>query len=613
MILVIVWCLLRVHNWYYLSINTGISPFCQCYTIPMQDAKEEVRSRLAIEDVVGEYVELKRSGRNFKGLSPFTGERTASFFVSPEKNIWHDFSSGQGGDIFTFIMTVEGMTFRESLEYLARKAGVDMSLYQSSAAQKIGRKKKRLEEANELAAHYYQYCLVKNQHALEYVFKKRQLDKAVVSSFRIGYAPDDSYALVNYLSKKGFSKQEISEAGLSNRFDGDLFKGRMMIPLTDPSGRVIGFTGRIIKDDPNAPKYLNTPQTLLYDKSWHVFGFSQAKQSIRKKDYAVIVEGNLDVVSSHQFGVEEVVAAAGTALTFHHLKTVARSTSNIRLAFDGDKAGLSATERAIPLAQQAGVNLTIVTIPGDSQDPDDVIRDDVKLWQAAIASHEPAIDWVLGKYEGRLDMTSAAGKKEFTDSALEVIKAVQDPVEKEYYYKKIADMASTSLESLRAKESSTATSEKKKLKPVIEQQQADINMALEYEYNLLSLALKHVEVQKMFAASDVKYLTSEESRVVLKYVVDSSGVVSEVPQDLQKYQDYVNILLLRAETRYAGWKDQDILQESQRLLRRIKDEHKKQKKTELDIALREAEESEDYKKAREIMQQIQSLNKEIHR
>ncbi len=579
----------------------------------MQEAKEEVRARLAIEDVIGEYVELKRSGRNFKGLSPFTGERTASFFVSPEKNIWHDFSSGQGGDVFSFIMAVEGMNFKEALDHLARKAGVDMSLYQNSAAQKIGKKKRRLEEANELAAHYYQYCLVKNQRALEYVFKKRQLSKEAVSDFRIGYAPDDSYALVNYLSKKGFSKEEIAEAGLSNRFGGDLFKGRMTVPLMDPSGRVVGFTGRIIKDDPNAPKYLNTPQTLLYDKSWHVFGFSQAKQSIRKKDYAVVVEGNLDVVSSHQFGVDEVVAAAGTALTLYHLKTIARTTSNIRLAFDGDKAGLNATERAIPLAQQAGVNLTIVTIPGESKDPDDLIREDVKLWQAAIESHEPAVDWVLKKYAERSDMESAAGKKTFTDAALGIVKSLEDPVEKEHYYEKIAQMAGTSMASIKAKESAAVEEKKRPLKPIVEQPKTDINAALEYENNLLALALKYLDVQKLFKPEDVEYLISEESRIVLKYLIDRGGVVKEVPRDLQKYQDYVNILLLRAETRYANWGDQDVLQESQRLLRRIKDEHRKQKKTELDIALREAEQSEDYEQMRKIMQQIQSLNKEIHR
>lgn len=268
----------------------------------MQDAKEEIRARLNIEDVIGEYVQLQRAGRNFRGLSPFTGERTPSFYVSPDKNIWHDFSSNKGGDVFSFVMEVEGIDFRGALEQLALKAGIDMAQYDSKGAQEMAHLKRRLLEAHDLAANYYQQSLIRNQHALSYVFQKRKLSKEIVQTFRIGYAPDTGNALVTFLSKKGFSKQELDQAGLTNRYGGDLFRGRMMVPLMDGSGKVIGFTARIINDDPNAPKYLNTPETPLYNKSRHVFGLSQAKEAIRKNDYTVIVEGNLDVVSSHQVG-----------------------------------------------------------------------------------------------------------------------------------------------------------------------------------------------------------------------------------------------------------------------------------------------------------------------
>jgi len=264
----------------------------------MQDAKEEVRSRLNIEDVIGEYVQLKRAGRNFKGLSPFSGEKSPSFFVSPDKNIWHDFSSNKGGDVFSFVMEVEGMDFREALEHLAQKAGIDMSMYDRQGGKEVAELKKRLRAALDLATKYYQQSLVQNPHAVDYVFGKRGLSKDIVQTFRIGYAPTSGDALVQFLTKKGFSSQELSQAGLVNRFGGDLFRGRMMVPLMDGSGQVIGFTARIIGDDPNAPKYLNTPQTILYDKGRHVFGLSQAKEAIRKGDYAVIVEGNLDALRS---------------------------------------------------------------------------------------------------------------------------------------------------------------------------------------------------------------------------------------------------------------------------------------------------------------------------
>ncbi|MEP6710324.1 MAG: DNA primase, partial [Candidatus Saccharibacteria bacterium] len=371
----------------------------------MQDAKEEVRARLNIEDVIGEYVQLKRAGRNFKGLSPFTPEKTPSFVVSPDKHIWHDFSSNKGGDLFGFVMEVEGMDFRAALEHLARKAGVDLSMYDTKGGQEVAQKKKRLREAHALAANYYQHSLMKNQHALEYVFTTRQFDKPTVTEFQIGYAPDSGDALTQFLTKKGFTKKELSDGGLTNRFGSDMFRGRLVVPLMDASGQVIGFTARILVDAPNAPKYLNTTQTLLYDKSRHVFGLSQAKEAIRKSDYAVIVEGNLDVVASHQAGVKQVVATAGTAMTEHHLRALSRLSGNIRLAFDGDKAGLVATERAIPIAQQVGVSLTIVSMPDGVKDPDDLIKQDPKLWQTAIDSAQPVVDWILQQYSQREDIS----------------------------------------------------------------------------------------------------------------------------------------------------------------------------------------------------------------
>ena len=189
------------------------------------DAKEEVRARLNIEDVIGEYVQLKRAGRSFKGLSPFTSEKTPSFFVSPDKNIWHDFSSNKGGDVFAFVMEAEGMDFRQALEFLAKKAGVELSDYEPAHAKERAMRKKRLLTANQLAALFYQQCLLHNQHAMEYVFCVRKLSRQVVADFQIGYAPDSGEALARALAKKGFSRRELNDAGLLNRFGGDMFRG----------------------------------------------------------------------------------------------------------------------------------------------------------------------------------------------------------------------------------------------------------------------------------------------------------------------------------------------------------------------------------------------------
>lgn len=578
----------------------------------MQDAKEEVRSRLNIEDIVGEYVHLKRAGRNFKGLSPFSGEKTPSFFVSPDKNIWHDFSSNKGGDVFSFVMEVEGLDFRGALELLARKAGVELADYESAGAKALAARKKRALEANALAARYYQQCLLRNQHAVEYVFRQRGLDKRVVRDFQIGYAPDSGTALVNMLQKRGFSKKDIADAGLANRYGGDMFRGRMTIPLMDASGQVIGFTGRILGEVPNAPKYLNTPQTILYDKGRHIFALSQAKEAIRKSEFVVMVEGNVDVISSHQAGVRQVVATAGTAMTEHHLRAIKRLTGDVRLAYDGDKAGIAATERAIAIAAQVGVDLTIITLPSGAKDPDDLIRSDPAQWERAIAQASPAIDWVLQQYSARVDMKSAVGKRAFTTAGLTIVRTLPDPIEQEHYERVIAEMAGTSLESVHAKR--TGTVEQAALRPVKVDQVAPIEPSYAYEDDALAVAAVDAPSQELFAHTDITLFHGEERQALARYFAKSGGgVLVDTPKELQNYDTYVKIVLLRAEERYAKWDGTDRYYETARLLRQIEHEHKKQTQEKLIIELRAAEASGDESEAEQLRQQLNQLIKEIAR
>lgn len=581
----------------------------------MQDAKEEVRARLNIEDVIGEYVQLKRAGRNFKGLSPFTSERTPSFTVSPEKHIWHDFSSGKGGDVFSFIMEVEGLDFRAALEQLARKAGVDLSLYDSKQSGDIAKKKRRLIEANELAARYYQQSLLQNNHALEYVFKKRGLTKEIVTEFRIGYAPDDGEAAVRFLAKKGFSKKELAEAGLTNRFGGDIFRGRMTVPLMDPSGQVIGFTGRIIVDDPKAPKYLNTPQTLIYDKSRQVFGLAQAKEAIRKQNFAVIVEGNLDVVSSHQAGVKNVVASAGTALTEWHLKSLARLSGDVRLSFDADKAGIAATERAIPIANTVGVELSIISLPDGAKDPDELIQQNSAAWQRVTESPEPAVEWVIRQYGAREDMTTAAGKRRFTSEALVVIRALSDSVEQEHYLNVIANMTGTSLDAVRTKLETGENEATKTLKQVKQQNEhsalVDDNHDIPYQDNLLAVLLAHPLSRHHLQGFDTSMFVDERRQMLATWLQQHTEPVGgELPPALKPLDTYVKLIQLKAETRYDGWSDQDSSLEVAKLLRLTEVEHKKQTKVTLINQLREAEEAGDDDMAAKLRSELLTLIKE---
>ena len=583
----------------------------------MQDMKEEVRSRLNIEDVVGEYVQLKRAGRNFKGLSPFTGERTPSFYVSPDKNIWHDFSSNKGGDVFSFVMEVEGIDFREALQLLARRVGVDLAQYDSAGAQEMAKRKNRLYEILELATQYYQQSLVKNDHAVEYVFGKRRLSKTIVQSFRIGYAPSTGDALINFLKMKQFTQQEAQEAGLLNRFGGDLFRGRMMVPLLDGSGRVIGFTARILEDEPNAPKYLNTPETILYNKGRHVFGLSLAKEAIRKVDYAVIVEGNLDVISSHQVGITQVVATAGTAMTESHLKALVRLTPNARLAFDGDVAGLAATERAIPIAQSVGIDLTIITLgkgeSDDVKDPDELIQKDPALWQKAIDEAEPVVDWILTQYSKREDLATAVGKRKFTTAALRVIRALQDPVEQEHYLQKVLTYTDSSIETLKEKLATTDEPDEKILKKVMHTSLPVKANQAGYQENLIGVALIDPAVRELLKDIQPDMFSTDEQKAVFEYLKNSPKLVVDVPADLQNYDTYVKIVLLKADARYGEWSDDDRYFETARLVRQLIKEHKQITKDFLTAQIREAELNGDEDSASEIRSQLNELIKEIPR
>lgn len=551
---------------------------------------------MAIEDVIGEYVQLKRAGRNWKGLSPFSGEKTPSFFVSPDKNIWHDFSSNQGGDIFSFIMQVEGLDFRGALELLARKAGVDLSMYDNNTSKQLAAKKRKLLKLNESATIFYQRSLYSDPEAVDYV-KKRGLDRSSVHDFQIGYAPNNGRALSDFLISKGYDERDLKDAGLLSYRGNDVFRQRITIPLSDGQGQVIGFTGRIVGVVENAPKYLNTPQTLLYDKGRHVFGLAQAKQAIREHGYVVIVEGNLDVVSSHQAGLKQTVATAGTAMTENHLKTLGRLSSDIRLCFDGDKAGVDATERAIHIAQHVKVELSIVSLPEGFKDPDELIQHDAKLWAEAVDQTVPAIEWVICQYEKRNDMKTAAGKRQLATEALRLLAAVQDPVEREHYIDMVANKSGTSRNAVEARleqiEVPTGTPRRLKTIQPIEIDSPERIKELSTQDYLL--ALMSVERGAVDVAEKLKaeYFEGMERQALFAYLLSNPNhnLSDEVPEELQEIDTYVKVVLLKAETRYNTLDGSQRLVEAVSLVNQVKQQHQKRQKILLTEALRETESS----------------------
>ena len=574
----------------------------------MNDAREEIKSRISIEDLAGEYLELKRTGRNFKALSPWTNERTPSFIVSPDKQIWHDFSSGKGGDIFGFIMEVEGMNFREALEFLARKAGVEIETFNSKRSKEIAEKKERLRKILQISSNFYQHMLIRDKKALNYVFKKRKLSKEIVQDFKVGYAPNGQKILTSFLLKKGFSLNDIRDAGLLNRFGGDIFRNRMVITLKDASGEPVGFTGRIIDDEPNAPKYLNTPQTLLYDKSSNIFGLSQAKNEIRKTGFAVVVEGNMDVISSHQVDVRNVVATAGTAMTVNHLKALSRFSNDIRLCFDSDQAGINATERAISLGQQAGVELSIITLDqsaGQAKDPDELIQKDIELWRKSIANPQPAMEWVFDQYQKRLDISTAKGKKDFSTIALKLVENLNDPVEKDFYINEISKRIGVSKATLLNKIGEEKKPEKTKKRVKIEKTDKKFVDDFLYEDDLLALAIKEPRLAKMLSDLKENSLHGEQRNKILEILK------SEDMELLKSFDEYVKILLLKADERLGNIKE-SATDEMKRLIQKVKTENLRTQKENLQAELENAEIQGDENLKTKILSKIIELNKELN-
>ncbi len=578
------------------------------------DAVSEIKARLSIEDVISEYVQLKRAGKNYKGLSPFTNEKTPSFVVSPEKQIWHDFSSGKGGDVFSFVMESEGLDFRGALELLARKAGIELEQFQNKKTK--GPNKERLHELLDVAATFYQFQLSANQAALEYVRKKRQFDKSTIIEFKLGYSPDGGTALKDYLAKKGYSVAEMKSVGLvAERRGGqaDMFRGRIMIPLMDSFGRVVGFTARLLQDSAQAPKYINTPSTVLYDKSRHIYGLHLAKKAIQREKFCVLVEGNLDVIASHQAGVSHVVATAGTALTEYQLKTLGRLTPDIRLAFDQDQAGLAATERAIPIASKVGVELSIITIPS-GKDPDELIQQDPSLWKNILSKHSYALEWLISVYKTRLDLSTGAGKRQFSDITLRVVRTLQDTVEQDHYVQELASILEVHPDSLRAKlKKSEFGSAKvlKKTKPGTQKPDSTNPEAIRTGDHLLGMALMLPGTRGYLDMIEPEMLHNTHAKqllVFLKTHPEFDGDLKEIqqhmtkdpvtkkdsPQEddeqplLQNYQDYVKIVSLQFEELYGTVDTLELQYEAARLRAKVIDYFVKEQKTKISSELEQA-------------------------
>lgn len=436
---------------------------------------EEIKEKVNIVDVIGETVRLKKAGVNYRGLCPFHQEKTPSFMVSPVKQIWHCFGCGLGGTVFEFVKLTEGVEFREALEMLAARAGIELKKYDGPAYSPD--KKKILYDINNWAALYYQKVLAESkaaEGAREYL-QRRGLKAETIKQWQIGYAPESYHAFEEFIVKKGYTKQEAVEAGLLIKRDqslrstqGDInsyfdrFHGRVVFPLFDVHGRVVGFTGRIVEanNPPPAPaeatagrqsplslrgevktaaKYVNSPETLIYSKSRLIYGLNFAKTEIRKQDSVIIVEGNVDVITCHEAGFSNVVGSSGTALTAMQFESLKRFTENVSFALDADEAGLAAMRRAVDLALATGFNVKIISIPKDlAKDPDELIRKDPNKWVERAKEAQNFLDFYFDRVFATMDLQSNTGKKQARDNIVPLLSLLPDSIDRVHYSQKLA-------------------------------------------------------------------------------------------------------------------------------------------------------------------------------
>jgi DNA primase len=408
----------------------------------MDSQIEEIKNRLNVLDVVGSYVKLSKTGVNYRGICPFHSEKGPSFFVSPSRQMWKCFGCGKGGDIFEFIKEIEGVEFGDALKILANKAGVELK----KENPKLQSERKRLYEICELSCSFFEKQMQASEwgnKAKDYLLK-RGIKEETIKKWRLGYSPDTWQSLSDFLVGRGYKRDEIVRAGLAVQSEKgnnpyDRFRGRIIFPIFDLSSQVIGFGARIFKeaDKKETAKYINTPQTMLYDKSNVLYGINNAKLAIRKNNQCVIVEGYTDAIMCHQAGFENTVASSGTALTSNHLNILKRYSDNLLLAFDMDIAGNTATKRGINLAENQGFNIKVIDAYSGGKDSADIILENPRNWQNALVKARSIMDFYFDTAFSHFDKITPQGKKEISKIVLPAIKRLPNKIEQSHWIQKL--------------------------------------------------------------------------------------------------------------------------------------------------------------------------------
>ena len=506
---------------------------------------DEVKQRVDIIEVVSQYVKLTKSGRTFRGLCPFHSEKHPSFFVYPERQSWHCFGAcNSGGDAFSFIMKKEGIGFGEALHLLAQRVGVALPSRLEPGAKRD--EQERLYQINEAAAQYFHNLLLNSpagEEARSYV-ARRGLSPETIAGFQLGYSPNSWEALKQHLMEMGYTEGELLTAGLVIETEAggthDRFRNRLMFPISDIRGGIIGFGARAL--DGSLPKYLNSPQTPAFDKSSSLYGINLAKAAIRQQNMVVIVEGYMDVITAHQNGFNNVVASMGTAVTEKQISVVKRLTKNMALALDADAAGEEAMLRAVGYENTLDAEVKVIILP-KGRDPDDVIKEDSKMWQKLLEEALPIVDYTFNMVTSKLDLTTAKDKSLAVDKLLPIIAEIKDTVRQAHYLQKLARLVNVTerrLEAYLSRIKPRGGAGELKRGATTEAQHPFSSKPRE-EY-CLALLLQHPELKALSQHPLPEYFEGSENReifVAWQQASDPSSLKNKLDPAIWEHLDYL--------------------------------------------------------------------------
>ena len=600
---------------------------------------EEIKSRLDIVEGIREYIQLKSTGANFQALCPFHREKSPSFVVSPDKQIWHCFGCGKGGDIITFVMEMEGVSFVEALRMLAPKAGVTLKKEDSQ----VTSQRNRLLDIIEIATNYYHKNLLESQEAkpARQYLAKRGLTQETIKEWQLGYSPESWNDIIDLLKKRGYGEREIYQAGLCTKKEHqnhyyNRFRGRIMFPINEFNGNTVAFSARVRPDKEEQEKmgkYINSPQTMIYDKSRILFGLDKAKMTIRNSKFALIAEGQMDVITAHQHGFKNVIASSGTALTETQLQLLKRYTNNLALAFDMDEAGRMAADRGIQEALKQDMNVKVVTLPG-GKDPDELIRNNPQEFQAAIENASHIMDYYFRMLLEELDLGSVEGKREAAKRMLPIIAKIDNKIEKDEWLRRLSETINTDERYLREalpkerKQQKREGDEEKGGQSFTQKSRGEVMsetlLALLLRYpSFLELAINRLSVDevfgyqnKMFYKNLVIYYNNANSENALAEM-DFNSLKEQLTASFKKEKDgdqeqlrLLDKLGILGEKEFSNLDPDQAKKELLKTIQELKRLYISERKKEIEQLIAQSEREGNKERVEELMRELKTLSEE---